>query len=492
MVASGFDPLWSADGRHLLLATASETLRLNVFDLTRYVVVDIATGTTTPVPMDVLGGARVSHAAWAPDGRVALWGRNPQAGWTFATANPANTTVTRWSIPDAITNRLEDESIVLANFTWARGTHLYFQGESQGIRTLWQVTVAPQSQRWVQGPDLLTTGAQAAGHLAVSPDGAHIAYSSRAEQTRLWSFPFDPATGRLTGSGTPITSGGADEGDPTAAIDGNRLVYRTLRGGRRDIWQLSLIDGRERLLLDDQQWRRSNPHASADGTQLVYVRTSQPSRGANVEPAVVVLSPDSGDEHVVATVSSRRFGPTDWSPDGQSIIGGCRDAASSRSAVCLLPLSSAPHAERDVRVLASDSTRDLYAARVAPNQHWISFNVVDPRQPTTSRIYVAPIGGGSWIAMSAEGGWDDKSRWAPDGRAVYTVSSRGGVSNVWGRRFDPVHGKAVGVPFQVTNFSTPRQLPASQGMEIVVTRHRLIVPITETSSDIWILDPRAR
>lgn len=489
----GFAPRWSPDGRRLLLATPDDMQRrLNRREITRYFVADVTTGAVGPVPMDILGGVRDAQAAWAPDGRVALWGRHPENGWTFATVDVDHGVTTPWSMPPSIARQLDDESIVLSAFEWPRAApYLYFRGVQQGLHALWRVTIAPQAQRWTGGPVRLMSGTEVTGHLALASDGSRVAYTAHSEQTRLWSFPFDPATGRLTGTGTPVTSGGADEGDPTASVDGKRLVYSTVRGGRRDLWQLSLLDGRERLLLDDVQWQRSNPHASADGSRLVYMRMSQPSGGASVQPAVVILSPDSGDERVVATPSGRRFGPTDWSPDGASILGNCRSTDADRSAVCLLPLSSAPHAERDIRLVAADAGRDLYAARFAPDQRWISFNAVDARENATSRIYVAPIDGGAWTAVSDDGAWDDKSRWAPDGRAVYYMSTRSGVPNVWGRRFDPAHGVPVGQAFQVTHFTTPRQVLAAQGVEIVVTRNRLVVPVTETSSNIWVLDTRA-
>jgi Tol biopolymer transport system component/DNA-binding winged helix-turn-helix (wHTH) protein len=494
LVSFGFAPRWSADGLHLLFTTPGDMQRrLNRREIARYFVVDIATGTVKPVSTDILGGSRDPQAAWTPDGQVALWGRHPEKGWMFATVDVRTGATTPWSLPVSISRRLEDDSLALSGFEWSRtGPYLYFQGVQQGMHALWRVTIAPQSQRWVQGPVRLTSGAEVAGHLALSPDGSRIAYTVQSEQTRLWSFPFDPVAGRLTGTGTPVTSGGADEGDPTASVDGNRLVYSTVRGGRRDLWQLSLLDGRERLLLDDVQWQRSNPHASADGSRLVYMRIGQPSIGASVQPAVVVLSPDSGDERIVATPSSRRFGPTDWSPDGRSILGNCRGTDAERSAVCRLPLSSAPHAERDIRLVAADASRDLYAARFAPDQRWISFNAVDASESATSRIYVAPVDGGPWTAVSDAGAWDDKSRWAPDGRTVYYMSTKSGIPNVWGRRFDPVRGAPIGEAFEVTHFTTPRQVLAAQGVEIVVTHNRLVVPITETSSNIWVLDTTAR
>ena len=194
--------------------------------------------------------------------------------------------------------------------------------------------------------------------------------------------------------------------------------------------------------------------------------------------------------------SQRMAGMSTWSRPPEKCASvqriGRQTAGRFWVAADLLPLSSAPHAERDIRVVASDPVRDLYAARAAPNQRWITFNAVDPRTSAVSTIYAADLKSGSWTAISDRGAWDDKSRWAPDGRAIYYVSNLAGVANVWGRRFDPATGRPIGAAFAVTDFATPRQTPSAQGMEIVVTRNRLVVPITEASSDIWILDTAAR
>jgi hypothetical protein len=61
---------------------------------------------------------------------------------------------------------------------------------------------------------------------------------------------------------------------------------------------------------------------------------------------------------------------------------------------------------------------------------------------------------------------------------------------VWGIRFDPVRGKPAGEPFRVTASGNPSQLgsvPIS-GMEIALTANRLMLPITEATGNIWMLE----
>jgi len=82
-------------------------------------------------------------------------------------------------------------------------------------------------------------------------------------------------------------------------------------------------------------------------------------------------------------------------------------------------------------------------------------------------------------------------RRSPDGKTIYFVSGRSGFFNVWGIRFDPTKGKPVGLPFAVTTFNSltlmvPRHITGSTGLSL--TQNRLVLPLTQQSGSIWILD----
>ena len=141
-------------------------------------------------------------------------------------------------------------------------------------------------------------------------------------------------------------------------------------------------------------------------------------------------------------------------------------------------------------VLAADPGRHFYEQRFSPDQRWISFVTVSANDAGVSTVCVMPASGGSYQAVTDGREYDDKPHWAPDGRTLYFVSPRDGALNVWGRRFDATTGTAVGAPFQVTAFSGPRQMISAwlSQMQIALTADRLFLPITETQSELWILD----
>ena len=182
---------------------------------------------------------------------------------------------------------------------------------------------------------------------------------------------------------------------------------------------------------------------------------------------------------------------SDWTMDGRAILGACRFSPSDRFSTCLLPVSGPDESGAAmVRVLASDPRRNLHNQRFSPDQRWITFLAHDLLYAPASTVYVAPATGGAWQAIT-DGTWfDDKPRWGPDGRVLYFVSNRSGVANVWGRRVDTATGTPIGEIFPVTSFRSAqfRLTPRTVQMDIAVTATDLLLPMTESRSDIWMLD----
>ena len=61
---------------------------------------------------------------------------------------------------------------------------------------------------------------------------------------------------------------------------------------------------------------------------------------------------------------------------------------------------------------------------------------------------------------------------------------------MWGVHFDPLKGKPQGEPFQVTSFETPTlMIPKNmEAIDISLAEDRLVLPLAQTSGNIWILD----
>ena len=299
-------------------------------------------------------------------------------------------------------------------------------------------------------------------------------------------LPFDATTGQIKGEGWPVTPAGGDVWNGFLSPDGKKLVFNVRRAGREEFREKSLEDGRETILAADN-FSRYAPRWSPDGTRLAYRRTD-----TNTRQRSIVLMPAGGGEERILTSPGLQRGENafDWSPDGKWILASSSRGTPDRAEVRLIPVSAAPHAETQERVVASAPGQGLWQARFSPDGRWIVFMAVKRTDATLSPLYVVPPSGGKWTNITSGTYRNDKPRWSPDGKTIYFVSDRSGFYDVWDIRFDPIQGKPVGEPFRVTTFENPSQLGTVSigGMEISLTADRLLLPITEVTGNLWMLE----
>jgi Tol biopolymer transport system component/DNA-binding winged helix-turn-helix (wHTH) protein len=476
----GYEPHWSADSTHILFKR-SEILP----DLPTIYVVGLDGRPPRPLRPEVLGQFRSLQAAWHPDGRrVSVWGTDQHGAVRFLNVPLGTRAVTVSKISASVQGNLE--GIQPGRFVWARsGRYIYFEGSASDSKNVWRITIDPSTEEMADGPVRLTTGTGEETNVAVSPDGNKILFTSSSSRTRLWAFPLDSSTGRIVGEPHPITQGSTGEVDFDAQADGSKVAYRAVRAGRNELWERSLGEGRERLLLSSPDWKLVKPRWSPDGAKLAFLRCGTEG-GA---PVLALLNADGSGERALTRPNEIEMLASDWSKSGESILGSCRFSPSDRYSTCVLPVSS-NSSSTSVSVIASDPKRNLFNQRFSPDQRWIAFLAHDLMYSSTSTVYVIPSAGGAWRAMTDGAAFDDKPRWGPDGRVLYYVSNRNGVKNVWGRRFDNTNGTTVGEPFPVTSFRSPQFLisPQAVQMDIAITATNLMIPMSESRGDIWMLD----
>jgi Tol biopolymer transport system component/DNA-binding winged helix-turn-helix (wHTH) protein len=475
----GYEPSWSPDSTRIIFKR-SDVLP----DLPTIYVVGLTGKPPRPVRPDVLGQFKSLHAAWHPDGRhVSIWGTMRRGGMTFLTVPLDGGSVVAPEMSTQVERDLA--SLSPGKFVWSRsGRHIYFDATTGDTRNVWRVTIDPRTGNWTDGPERLTTSAGEETSIALSPDGTRLIFTTASSRTRVWAFPFEPRNGRVTGQPYPVTQGSTEEVDFDAQADGSKVAFNTIRAGRNELWERSISEGQDRLLLSSPEWRFSKPRWSPDGARLAFSRCAGRDRGI----AVAVLNADGSGERVLTKPEAVDMQAYDWSKDGAAILGACRFSKSDRYSTCVIPVRNDAGAS-DVRVIASDPLRSLYNQRFSPDQRWITFLAHDLSYEPTSTVYVVPSSGGAWQPIT-EGVWfDDKPRWGPDGSVLYFVSNRSGIANVWGRHFDSSTGTPVGEPFAVTSFRSAQfQLtPRTVQMDIAITATQLLLPMSESRSDIWML-----
>jgi serine/threonine protein kinase len=480
----GYRPRWSPDGSQILF---SSSLLQGVVEPPRLFMVGLDSNPPRSVLAERLREFNwVRSIGWYPDGqRVSFQGWHRGVGAGFWTVPLGEGKPVKLRFTPELEKQFDSTRLTLSAYLWGPSRRtLYLEAVVRGVQNLWKVTVDPHTFRVGAPAERLTTGPGSDTEMALSKDGKEIAFTTRLERTRIWSLPFNATEGRILGEGQPVSAAGVHAWQPALSRDGGKFVFGASRAGKSELWEKSLKDGRETLLVADEAGR-SSPRWSHDGARLAYYRWDPTTQ----QGSLVVLPSGGGAEEVLTSPTPSRWSPepSDWSPDGQSILTECFRGTPARCTPCLMPLSAAPHAETQARVLAYDPEHNLYMANYSPDGRWIAINAEDGTGVGISTIGVLPASGGPWTPLTEGKYWDDKPRWSPDGKTIYFLSSRSGFMNVWGIRFNPAKGEPVGKPLRVTSFESPAQMV--QGLqEISVAQDRLVLPITEITGNIWMLE----
>jgi len=205
----GFIPRWSPDGSKILFSRMLEPTEREASGI---YVIDSNGGDPQPLLQRVVEGLNGFRASWHPNGdRISVFGGRSDSVWRFWTATVDGRSVVESRMDPGVARKLHEAGVRLRNFVWSpRGDALYFEGTSQGVQNLWRVRVDPTTLTWTDGPERLTVGTSLDGGISLSSDGRRLAFNSRTERTRLWSFPFDGIAGRITGPGEPVDAEVAD------------------------------------------------------------------------------------------------------------------------------------------------------------------------------------------------------------------------------------------------------------------------------------------
>jgi Tol biopolymer transport system component/DNA-binding winged helix-turn-helix (wHTH) protein len=489
----GYYPRWSPDSSQILFRAA-----LNLFTDWFYVV-----SLDGSKPRKVLTEFLAKHqaatrfAAWHPDGkRITVWLLGTDRGPAFWTVPVAGGEGVESQMDPEIIKQLGevspggfDDWAVDLKLSWAPwGGVIYFERSSRGARNLWKMSVDPKTLRAI-AIERLTTGPGLDTELALSPDGKRLAYTVESQRVRAWLFPFESAAGRITGAGQAVTSPGMSAWAHSLAPDGQKLVFNATRSGKLELWEKSLVDGREAPVpVPADDYIRHDAQWSPDGARLAYSRAKSIFTD---EIQLVVWSAENNNE--VPLTAADRLGKfvIGWSSDGKQLLVSQEGSNTHMMEIWLLPVNAAPHAEVAARKLISDPAYDLWQPHFSPDGRWLVFEAVShSRNGPESTIYVTRADGGSWTRVTQGEHWDDKPRWSPDGKTIYFVSCVGGFFNVWGIRFDPSKGKPVGETFPVTAFENPGRMVPNHipGVELELNRDKLVLTMEERSGSVWVLD----
>ena len=252
----GYYPRWSPDGSQVLFQATQ-----NLFTDWFYVV-----GLDGREPHRVLMAFLAKHqgstmfATWHPDGkRISVWLWSDGVAPALWTVPVAGGDAVRSEIDSQILKQLGavpgdglDDWAPDIKLSWApSGRAIYFERWFRGARNLWKMTVDSATLR-VLAIERLTTGPGLDTQLALSPDGKKLAFTVESNRVRTWLFPFDGIRSRVAGPGEAVTSAGVGAWGHSLTRDGKKLAFNAMRAGKWELWEKSLVDGREApIAVDD-------------------------------------------------------------------------------------------------------------------------------------------------------------------------------------------------------------------------------------------------
>ncbi|MBL0179365.1 MAG: PD40 domain-containing protein [Gemmatimonadetes bacterium] len=187
--------------------------------------------------------------------------------------------------------------------------HLLFLSDADGSRDVWMAEMSTKGQL-VAPAARLTTGL-GAHSMALSRDGATLAYSLFRQSSNIWTAAIDggPISVRAA---TPVTSGTQLIEGIALSPDGQRLAFDSDRDGTQDLWQVAASGG-EASKLGGTTFDDFLPTWSPDGLELAYHVFRRGVRQISIMPAT------GGVSHPVTLDSVDTRDPA-WSPDGASLL----------------------------------------------------------------------------------------------------------------------------------------------------------------------------
>ncbi len=445
LARAGFDPKYSPDGSQVAYWVGAQSVATSVPGSGAVWVVPAAGG----VPRRV--GAKLASARnpiWSPDGKYLL-----VVGYAAPTAFE-NAGIDWWVVapdghesvrtgayralrgammPITQTRLTPVPNIPIPGCWLADGNQVVFSRSSGDVADLWQVAVSPRTGAVSGLLRRLTTGS---GN-EVDPTCAdgNVVFTSIETRQDIWLLPLDLNRGMFRGGMERIGEDRAVHKNPSLSGDRRYLAYLSDLFGPGNIRMRELATGQETSVAPSPLVQ-GYPVSNASGSRVAFSAYEKDKR-------VVYVSALGG---VPERVCEGCLRATDWSVDEKSILvfGG------NPYGVDNLDLASHQRTQ-----LLRHPTHHIIYARFSPDGRWVSFTIRTDQN--RGRIAVAPLDGQkpvpqeSWVQV-AEVSPDDYAQWSPDGQSLYFTSDVDGYSCVWGRRLDPVSRRPTGDIFSVHHF----------------------------------------
>ncbi len=264
LVRGGRSPRFSPDGRWVAYSTSSNSAA-NFLSEAKVFVIPSGGGTPKRIAADI---PWTSLPVWSPDGRHLLVlgaaKTNDSASMEFWLGSIEGAA----SVKTGLISLLREQKISFVfrvgegsvyRIDWI-GDALFFSAGSS-IYTIGFKKGLPQ-------PGELRKLASSTTEMAnVRATPSKLVFESCTWASHLWSLPLDLDSGKVAGPTQPLNHAGGIQAMPTSSADGRRLVYLQSGPGSEELRLRDMDSGTERVLSTG----RARPKMSPDGTKVAYV-----------------------------------------------------------------------------------------------------------------------------------------------------------------------------------------------------------------------------
>jgi Tol biopolymer transport system component/DNA-binding winged helix-turn-helix (wHTH) protein len=425
------------------------------------------------------GLAEAAHPVWSPDGRhLLVYGS--QAPLAQLPLGPAKPAADWWTLPaDGGTatptgafRYFEKQGFATTSLVeiprpgyWGKDGVLFFARLGDSVN-LWRVPISERDLRVNAPAERVTSGTAIEAHPSLSGDG-RMAFAGLSLQVNLWSIPIDVNEGRKTGEIRRLTQGVVFDEHPSLCPDSSEVVFNSKRPefAKPAIWIRQLESGRETLLAQGDA-EPFHPQISADCRMVAFTQRD----GDYIVPA------GGGPPERICTDCSMIW---DWSSDRRQMLFSKRQ----RPSIYSFDLST-----KQDRVALSSEGEPLFQARLSPDQSWLSFLRMYHGLWVSPQRDGSPTSESEWFPITENNVRADKPRWSPNGTIVYYTSDRDGFWCLWGQHVHPTTKRPIGPPFAVYHFHSARlsmENVGSGGQEISVSKDMIVLNLGELTGNIW-------
>jgi Tol biopolymer transport system component len=474
VVSEGMGPRFSPDGRSIAYWTGSWLAPHSLDLIQRTFIVPSAGGE----PMQVASSlASAGDPIWSPDGRALL---------LFGRRQMSDETITDWwwvplsggnVIQTGVYERMRANGLNITPVddqpnpkAWTPAGVMFSALDADGEgRSLWRIAIDVATGRATGDPVRMTTGTTADAWPAASQDGRMV-FASETVTRISFALPLDANAGRVTGSMSGIRQDATMTGRASVSLDGRLFVAPRYEFGNGSLWVRDMQTGREHQIVATPP-TPLNPTTSANGQWVAYTLTTL-NMGGNAGSGIgYLISSAGGTPRKICDdceVSS-------FTPDEQEVIVLGPDRKTFTRV----------HTTTGERRPLIEARVNIDRPMVGPNGKWVTFNGGGAIHVAPIHADRATLED-EWVTvLKTNRNTERTAGLSPDGRLLYVLLEPDGFRCLYAIALDPDTGRPKGEPFPVYHFHDASRRWGSTGYGSAAVNGMFLVDLFETTSNLW-------